>query len=127
MNIGDLIVHVYGNKWVTVIFWLMIFNLASGIVVSLYKKEFYLAVVGDWLLSRALPYIGVAGILQGILIVVPQDLVPDMIRPLTGGFIWGTVVAALIGHILDTLQELPFVNLPSFLRDKPKADVTSGT
>lgn len=127
MNTGDLIVHVYGNRWVQVIFWLLLLNVAAGIVVSFYLRSFYLATVADWLMSRALPYIGTAGILQAILIVVPTEYLPDAIRPLGETTIWGSVVLALIGHILDALNKLPFVNLPSFLTDRPKPDVSVGT
>lgn len=127
MNIGDLIVHVYANHWVQVILGLMALNLAAGVVVSLYLRTFYLATVGDWLLSRALPYVGVGGILQAIFIIVPPEYIPDAIRPLGETTVWGTVVLALIGHIMDTLSQLPFFNPPSWLTDRPKPEVSSGT
>jgi hypothetical protein len=128
VNTGDLLVLVYGNKWVVAILALMALNVAAGIVVSLYLKQFYLASTADFLVSRALPYVGVAGILHAILIVVPGEFIPDSIRPLTAGAIWGAVIIALVGHILDTLNKLPFVNLPSFLTDRPtKPDVSAGT
>lgn len=127
MNIGDLVIHVYGNKFVVAVLGLIALNFVAGVAVSLYLRTFYLATIADWLLSRALPYILVAGCLQGILILVPAEYIPDAIRPLTSTTIWGAVILALIGHILDTLNKMPQFNIPSFLTDKPKEDVSSGT
>lgn len=127
MNISDLLVLVYGNKWFVAVAGLLALNVAAGIAVSLYLRTFYLATVADWLISRALAYVITAGVLQGILIVVPNEYIPDAVRPLSSTAIWGMVVAALVGHILDTLNQIPSINIPSFLVDKPKEDVSSGT
>jgi len=89
----------------------MIFaNLILGIAVSIYTNTFRLKAVGDFLLSRVLPYILSYFAVVAVAIVEPTWKVAVTV-------VWGVIILALVGAILAKLKEMG-INIPNFLAGK---------
>jgi len=86
----------------------MIFaNLITGIAVSIYTKAFRLKAMGDFLVSRMLPYVLSYFAVVAVAMVEPTWEVAVVI-------VWGVIVLALIGAILTNLSEMG-IKLPETL------------
>jgi len=86
----------------------MIFaNLVTGMAVSIYTKTFKLKAVGDFLLSRVLPYA------LGYFAVVMVAVVEPAWHPAVIA-VWAVIIASLVGAILSNLKEMG-VSLPDFV------------
>src|SRR6185295_15735723 len=57
MDAYQLAVAIFDQPMVKAIAVLLFGNVLAGIAVALYRRAFYLAALGDWLLSRAIPYV----------------------------------------------------------------------
>ena len=92
----------------------MIFaNLVTGVAVSIYTKTFRLKSIGDFLLSRVLPY--VLGYFAVVMVAVVQPAWEIAVT-----IVWAVIIAALAGAILANLKEMG-INLPESLAgDKGK-------
>jgi len=102
----QFIALVDGTK-LTVLVALILANFILGIAVSIKSKTFRLKEVGDFMLSRVLPYIlGYFAI--GILAVVE----PSWQAAVTVA--WGVIVLALVGAIVSNLKEIG-INVPDSL------------
>lgn len=123
MNVGDLVNAVYNNDLVRAVLGLILANVLVGIAVSLYTRTFRLGDVGDWLLTRAIPYLLGAGVVQVVLLAVPEQY--SGMGQATGALVWGFVLAALVGKILTGLRELG-LPVPDPLTASPKPAVKAG-
>ena len=85
-------------------------NLILGVAVSIYTKTFRLKAVGDFLLSRVLPYV-----LSYFAVVIVAIVEPAWSIVVT--VVWGVIIAALAGAILVNLKELG-IKLPDTLAGK---------
>ncbi len=86
----------------------MIFaNLLTGIATSIYFKEFRLRAVGDFLLSKVLPY--VLGYFAVVVVAVVEPTWQVAVS-----IVWVLILASLVGAILANLKEMG-INLPDFL------------
>ncbi len=86
----------------------MIFaNFITGVAVSIYTRTFRLKAVGDFLLTRVLPYV-----LSYFAVAVVAVVEPAWGIAVT--VVWGVIMAALAGAILANLKEIG-VNLPDSL------------
>lgn len=115
MDAGSIITQVYQNKMVVAVLGLMIANIIAGIAYAIYDKEFRLAQMGDWLYTRALPYIAGAGAVQVVLLTVPVEW-----SGMSAGLstvVWGFVILSLLGRILYYVRAIG-VPVPTFLTDK---------
>ena len=88
---------------------LILANWLCGIAASIYTREFRLKKVGNFLLTRVLPYVISYFAVCFIAIVEPSWEVAVT-------FIWGVILAALVGAILANLKDMG-INLPSSLGD----------
>ena len=89
----------------------MIFaNLILGIATSIYTKTFRLKAVGDFLLTRVLPYI-----LSYFAVVVVAVVEPAW--EVAVSIVWAVIIAALAGAILANLKEMG-ISLPESLAGK---------
>lgn len=86
----------------------MIFaNLVTGVAVSIWTKIFRLKAVGDFLLSRVLPY--VLGYFAVVIVAVVQPAWEIAVT-----IVWAVIIAALAGAILANLKEMG-IKLPESL------------
>ena len=100
-------IHLANGARLSVLAALIVANLLTGVAVSIYTKNFRLKAVGDFLLSRVLPY--VLGYLSVVVVAVIE---PAWQAAVTA--VWAVIIAALTGAILANLKELG-INLPRFL------------
>lgn len=123
-DLSALLLTIYSHPLVRWVGALLAANVLLGISTSLYTRSFRLAATGDWLLSRALPYLLGSGAVQLVALAAAGEYrdVVGAIQTAT----WAFVMAALIGKIVEQLRELG-VPLPAALGDLPKPDVTAGT
>ncbi len=95
-----------GTK-LTILVAMIFANLITGVAVSIYTKTFRLKEVGNFLLSRVLPYV-----LSYFAVAVVAVIEPAWEVAVTA--VWAIIIAALVGAILANLQEVG-INLPDFL------------
>lgn len=119
-SFGTVLHKIFGNKIALSLLSLIAADVLTGIGVALYKRDFHLAGVGDFLLTKAIPYIIGAGAIQVMVLTLPPEF---------GGFIgfssnaaWAFPILAEIGHVLDNLRQMGFA-VPEFLGAKPKPEV----
>jgi len=79
-------------------------NVILGVAVSLWKKEFRLKAVADFLVTRVLPY--VLGYFAVVIIAIVE---PTWEIAVT--IVWGIIILALTGAILAKLKEMG-IHLP---------------
>jgi len=99
----SFIALVNGTK-LTILVAMILVNFLLGIAVSIKSKKFRLKEIGDFMVSRVLPYI-LGYFSVGILAVV---------EPSWGAAVtiaWGVILAALVGAILANLKEIG-INVP---------------
>lgn len=126
----ELLSRIYDTPWIRGILGLLILNLVTGIAVACYRtdRRFYLGDLGDWLVSRALPYILVAGGLQLVLALLAgyEAVLGDysQVFRVTSGIVWGFVVLSMLGHIAQNLRDMGFP-IPEQLTASPKPKTTS--
>jgi hypothetical protein len=122
VNALELAQAIYGHPIVRFVGALIAANILTGLAAALFSPAtmpFRLAAVGDWLFSRAIPYLLGAGAVQLLLMATPPDFADK--AQMLGNIVWGFVVAALIGKVIQNLKELG-IPLPEQLGDKPKAE-----
>lgn len=122
MNAWDLVVLIYAHPIVRAVLGLLVANVLVGIAAAIKAREFRLAMLGDWLLNRAIPYLIGAGAVQLVILTVPQEW--SGIGSALSSAVWLFVVGALLGHILDTARELG-LPIPAVLGDQPKPPTTA--
>jgi hypothetical protein len=115
MSTGDIVAAIYRNQMVVAVFGLMLANVVAGISYAIYDKDFRLAQVGDWLYTRAVPYVGGAGAVQLVLLTVPAQW-SGMSTGLST-VVWGFVILSLLGRILFYARAIG-IPIPTFLTDK---------
>lgn len=101
----NLVRVIYSNPLVKAVLGLMAANILLGIAVAFQKKEFALAELGDWLLTRAIPYLLGAGAVQLVVLTVPGEYLAGL-SPAISTAVWGFCIAALMGHIFGDLKDL---------------------
>lgn len=91
----------------TLLVAMILCNFITGIAVSIKNKAFNLKEMGDFLLTRVLPYlVGYFGV--GILALVENSWTWAVTA------VWAIILATLVGAILQNLKELG-VTIPSSL------------
>ncbi len=95
----------------TLLIVLIAANLLAGIAVSIYTRTFRLKQVGDFLISKVLPYV-LSYFAVCFIAVVEHSWMPAVT------VVWGVILAALIGAILTNLKEMG-INLPNILAGPP--------
>lgn len=108
--INQFIGLVDGTKLV-LLMALILANFIIGVAVSIYKKEFRLKMIADFMCSRILPYL-VSYLAVGIVAVVE----PSWTIAVT--IVWGVIILALAGAILTNLKEIG-IKLPDSLAGPP--------
>lgn len=124
MDAWNLALVIYAHPIVRAVLGLLVANVLVGIAAAIKAREFRLAMLGDWLLNRAIPYLIGAGAVQLVILTVPQEW--SGIGSALSSAVWLFVVGALLGHILDTARELG-LPIPSVLGDQPKSTTTAST
>lgn len=94
----------------SVLFALILANFLIGTAVSMYKGEFRLMAVADFMAKRVLPYV-----LAYFGVVMVALVEPSWEGIVTA--VWAILLAALVGHILGNLRKLG-IPLPDFLAGK---------
>lgn len=102
-------VELANTSKLTVIVSLITANLVLGIATSLYTKMFRLKKVGDFLLTKVLPYI--LGYFVVVIVAIANPTFQIAIP-----IVWGIIVASLSGAILANFKHVGF-NLPDVLSD----------
>jgi hypothetical protein len=124
-SFGSVIQLIFNNNMVRFALALLGADVLSGIGISLYQKTFKLGAMADFLWSRALPYFLGAGALQLVVMSIPPDYPIGGIDSNLTTIIWGFVVAALIGQLLDNLRQMG-LPIPEIMTSK-KAPETKTT
>jgi len=93
-----------------VILSLVVFNWVLSIAVSLYKKQFRLRKMADFMLTRVLPYVIVWSGTSALL---------NSIKEFQGyeQYLFGVIVLALLAHIIAALKSLG-LKVPDTLSEK---------
>jgi hypothetical protein len=125
----QLLLAAFASPLVIAVLGLIAVNVIVGIAVSLYTKTFHLAETGDWLLTRAMPYILVAGSLQLVVATVPAAYLGDAggtVGSISGVAIWGIVIVSMLAHLADQARKVGFP-IPSWMGSPPapKATITT--
>jgi len=107
--IGQFVALANGPK-ISILVALIFANLVTGVAVSIWTKTFRLKAVGDFLLSRVLPYV-----LSYFAVVLVAVVEPAWQPAVTA--VWAVIIAALVGAILANLKEMG-INLPESLAGK---------
>lgn len=122
-DFGSVIQAIYGNSFVRIALALVGADILAGLAVAIMKRDFHLAEIGNFLLSKAVPYFLGAGALQLVLLAVPPEW--SGLTKTAGDAVWLFVIAALVGHVLDNLRQIG-LPVPAALgaKDKPETKVT---
>jgi hypothetical protein len=101
---------IYNNWFVRIVLMMIGLNILTGIAAALYQGKFALGALGTWLLSRALPYVLVAGGLQvAMAMMVGYEAVlgdySTAFKALSAG-VWIVVCATMVGHIGQNLRDM---------------------
>jgi hypothetical protein len=112
-------VLIWGNPIAQAVLLLLFANVLSDIGAALYTKTFALATVADWIVTRALPYV-----LGALVVQLATFALPDQIGQPAATATWAFVDLALIGHILGDLQEMG-IPIPIRLTTTPKAQAVA--
>jgi ABC-type phosphate/phosphonate transport system permease subunit len=102
-------INLANGTRLTVLVAMIFANLLTGVGVSIYTRTFRLKAVGNFLLSRGLPYV-----LSYFGVAVVAVIEPAWQVAVTA--VWGIIVASLVGAILTNLKEVG-IALPDFLAD----------
>jgi len=121
MNLLQLLQVIVSHPLFLGVLVLLAANIIAGIAAALYLKDFHLAPLGDWLMSRAIPYILGGITMQLVVIALPEEM--SGISSATGWLVWAFVIASLIGKIIENLRMMG-MPLPAVLGDKPKIDAS---
>jgi len=105
-------IEIANGTKLMVIVALIAANFLAGIVASIYTRAFQLRKVGDFLLTRVLPYI--FGYFAIVIVAMIQPTWQTWIP-----IVWGIIVASLSGAILANLKHLG-LNLPDSLAGDKK-------
>lgn len=117
MDAWTLVQTIFSHMLVKAVVGLMAGNVLIGIAKALYLRDFRLGDLGDWLLSRAIPYLLGAGSVQLVLMTTPQEW--SGVAQGAGTAVWLFVCASLVGKILGSLADMG-MPVPAFLTDTPK-------
>jgi hypothetical protein len=125
MEINNALYNVLHNKVLIAIAVLLMLDVVTGIASAAYNKTFALGSLGDWLLTRAFPYVLVDVALQIVIVFGLADYVPQLAE-LLGDAVHGFVVLTLVGKILDNVHGMNIATVPMALRntETPKVKVT---
>lgn len=123
-SFGTVVQHIFGNRLVVAVMGLIAADVLMGLANAFMTKDFRLAQVADFLLTKAIPYVLGAGGLQIALVAVPPEY--EALTGLSSTIIWGFVIAALAGHVLDSAKKLG-MPVPDALtaKSKPEAQPTT--
>jgi hypothetical protein len=124
LSFGTVIETIYNNGWVRFAVALIVADVVSGVALALYNRDFRLAQVSEFLVTRAIPYLLGAGVVQLVLLAAPLEYA-GLMKGLEVA-VWGFVVAALLGHVLDNLRQMG-LPIPEVLGAKRKPEVKAGT
>lgn len=125
MNAGQLLELVYGHAWTRAAVILILADVLSGVAVALYHRDFQLARIGEFLLTRAIPYLIGAGVLElVVLAVAPAEGVAGVGRETLAAGAWIFAIASLVGHVLGNLRQMG-VPIPASLAEDPRLKRTS--
>lgn len=126
-NFGETIKLIFNHPMVRFALALLAADVLSGVGISLYQKTFKLGASADFLWSRALPYFLGAGGLQLVIMSIPPDYPIGGVDSALTTVVWGFVVAALVGQMLDNLRQMG-LPIPEVLTAKkvPETKTTLG-
>jgi hypothetical protein len=125
MGLWELLVFVYDTVWVRIVLVLLGLNIVTGVAAALFTHTFYLGELGRWLMTRALPFVLVAGAFQlAVLATASAGEDPTFSQyaqwfELARVAVWLFVIASFIGHILDDLKVMG-IDVPRPLTSQPK-------
>lgn len=126
MNALDLATQIYSNPLVKWILGLLVANIVSGIAVALAPgnpERFRIGALADWLM-RALVYLLGGGTVSLVVYVSPLEYAAWSANLST--LVWGLVILALVGKILDNLKTIfPGAPIPAFLTDRREHKTTA--
>lgn len=122
MNAEDLARTIFLHPLVRYVVVLLFVNVLTGIAAGMYRKSLHLAELGDFLMSRAIPYVIGAASLNLVLMFTPAEYAT--LAQGTGTVVWAFVIASLLGKILDNIRSMG-APIPQVLGDGPKPDATA--
>jgi hypothetical protein len=115
-TVRDFALLIWGNGLVKAVLGLLAANVAAGVAAALYTRTFRLAALGDWLATRAVPYLLGAATMQLVLLTLPAEW--GGVSEAAANAVWLFVCAALVGHVLDALRTMG-LPVPPILTDLP--------
>jgi len=107
--LGQFILLANGTK-LSILVGMILANFLLGVGVSIYTKKFRLKALGDFLLSRVVPYI--FGYFAVVVLAIIQPAWEIAVT-----FVWGIIVVALVGVIFANFKAMG-INLPEVLAGK---------
>jgi hypothetical protein len=126
-SFGTVVKMIFNHAMVQFALALLAADVLSGLAISLYQKQFKLGASADFLWSRALPYFLGAGALQLVVMTIPPSYPIGGVDSALTSVIWGFVVAALLGQLLDNLRQMG-LPIPEIMTAKkvPETKTTLG-
>lgn len=121
MSFGQIVSYVYGNAWAMTVLGLLAANVMSGLARALYSGSFRLGEIGDFLRTRALPYVLGAGSVQVVLYTAPPEW--SGVTDAAASAVWLFAIGSIAGHTFENLRQMG-MPLPAALGAK-KDDATS--
>src|SRR5438132_7052340 len=115
---------LFSNPLVRAVLGLLAANILAGVAAALYTRTFRVAALGDWLATRAVPYLLGAATMQLVLLTLPPEW--SGVSAAAASAVWLFVCAALVGHVLDALRDMG-LPVPAVLGDLPKVVVATRT
>lgn len=124
MSLNDALNRSLSDPLVRWVLVLLAGNILSGIAAGLYTRNLHLAEIADWLMTRALPYLlGAVTVQLVVMFALPEY---EAAIQLSSTAVWGFVLLALVGKILDNLRALG-IPIPAALGDSPRKSNTTAT
>lgn len=119
-SFGTVVHQIFGNRIVIALLVLIGLDVLTGIGVAFTKREFHLAEIGNFLLTKAIPYIIGAGAIQAMVLALPPEF--GSFVGITSNAAWAFPILALVGHVLDNCRQMG-LPIPEFLGAKQKPEV----
>jgi phage-related holin len=123
-SFGTVLQQMFGNRIAVSLLVLIALDVVTGLGVAFAKWEFHLAQIGDFMLTKAIPYIIGAGAIQAMVLSLPPEF--GSFVGVTSDAAWAFPILAMVGHVLDNIRQMG-MPIPEFLGAKPKPEVRTTT
>lgn len=106
MTAGQVVRIVFDHTWTRAALLLILADVISGIALALFQREFRLARVGEFLFTRAIPYLLGAGTVELVTFAAPPGAWLGLERGAVAGGAWLFACLSLVGHVVGNLRQM---------------------